>query len=568
MRSIAVAHLAGLMCVSACTGDVLGDGDRGVPSAPHMGGSAGSGIIGASGSAPQSCLQPSPPVPTTRLARLSHRQYDGSIRSLTRLNVTPSTEFSSDSPTGGFDNNADALNVVDRLGRDYRRAAENTSAALANDSSTMAQIAPCQNTSDTSCGGPFVAAFGQLAFRRSLDDDEKARYTALYEKGSSLVAEGSAHARGVRVVVEAMLQSPSFLYRVELNDTPDATGLARLSGNELAARLSFALWNQPPDAELMAAAPGFSDPQGVATQAQRLLADERARPVLEDFHRQWLGTDVYANITRDVVDFPSFTSGIGKALQEESKRFVSSVTFDRGMGLLGLLTDTTSFVNADLAKLYGVQGTFGADFKEVALNPAERAGLLTRVGFLAQNAHAKSSSPILRGAQVLKRIMCFEFPAPPAAASTTPLPPFSDTVRTGRDQVTKLTESANCSGCHHNTINPVGFAFEAYDAAGQFRTSDRGYPLDLAGTLSVGNTTLSLTDGVSASKQIAESLEARACYASNWLRYFYGRLSQDTDACTIDVLANNLTQPSYGVKQLLADLTRTQSFLYRSQEAQ
>jgi hypothetical protein len=403
-------------------------------------------------------------------------------------------------------------------------------------------------------------------FRRALSDAEQTRYVALYDSGSSLVETGSTHARGVQLVVEAMLQSPWFLYRVELNDAPDASGASRLSGPELASRLSFALWNMPPDAELIRAADaGLGTAGEVRAQAERLLSDERARPVLEDFHRQWLGTDSYTNIARDASDFPAFVAGIGESLKEETRRFVSSVTFDRGLGLSALLNDNQTFVNADLARLYGLSGKFGEAFTAVQLEPTERAGLLTRPGFLAQNAHATSSAPILRGAQILKRFLCYEFPPPPAGATTTPLPPFSDTIRTGRDQVTKLTESSSCKGCHQTIINPVGFAFEAYDAVGQYRTEDRGYPLDLAGNLTLGAATLSFDGALEASKKIAESPEARACYASNWLRYAYARLDTDADACEVQDLTAAMSDAQYGTKQMLVDLTQSPSFQYRAE---
>ncbi len=567
-RFDAYALTACLLVLSGCQGELTGNPGNGQPDGTTQAGASGGGFIGGGGATATSCAQPSPPAPMTRLARLAHRQYDGAASVLLQKDVHPSEAFAPDPPSGGFDNNADALRVVDRQGRDYRAAAEKTAATLAQDAALLASFSACASPNDTSCGAAFVEAFGRVAFRRPLDSEEKTRYLALYTKGATLISSGTVHARGSQLVVEAMLQSPHFLYRVEVNDAPDASGNSRLSGYEVAARLSFAFWNQSPDSVLAgAAASALTTPDEVAEQAERLLTDARAKPVLEDFHRQWLGTDVYSNITRDAQMFPEFGPTIGAALKEETRRFVDSVTFDRGLGLQGLLTDTTAFVNADLAKLYDVQGNFGADLTEVSLDPTQRAGFLTRIGFLAENAHASSSSPILRGAHILKRVMCFEFPPTPPGATTTPFPPFSDTIRTGRDQVTKLTEAPTCAGCHHTMINPMGFAFEGYDAVGKVRTADRGFPLDLKGTLAVADAAFDVDGPIDASKKIAESQGARSCYATNWLRYVYARVNVSSDACTVDALAAGLKDALYGTKRLLADLTRTPSFLYRSKEA-
>jgi Protein of unknown function (DUF1592)/Protein of unknown function (DUF1588)/Protein of unknown function (DUF1595)/Protein of unknown function (DUF1585)/Protein of unknown function (DUF1587) len=564
-------YLALVFPLAGCTGEIGGDAGSHAsgPNGPGgLGGAASGGLGGAGGVlGPSTCGTAQIASPATRIVRLSHLQYDGAVQATLKLTTHPSAQFSSDVPVGGFDNNADALKVVDRMGRDYRRAAEEAAAALVADATKLGQVAPCATPDTTSCGTSFVQSFGRTMFRRALDAEETTRYVALYNSGPTLLEAGSTHARGVQVVVEAMLQSPLFLYRVELNDAVDASGASRLSGPELAARLSFAFWNMPPDASLLAAADtGLKTAADVRLQAERLLGDERARSMLEDFHRQWLGTDAYTNIARNPEDFPAFVAGIGESLKEEARRFVSSITFDRDLGLYALLNDNQAFVNADLAKVYGLTGTFGADFMAVQLEPTERAGLLTRAGFLAQNAHATSSAPILRGAQVLKRFLCYQFPPPPAGASTTPLPAFSDTVRTGRDQVTKLTESANCAGCHHSVINPMGFAFEAYDAVGQYRTQDRGFPVDLRGSFALGTTTMAFDGAIEASKKIAESEEARTCYATNLLRYAYARLNADADNCEIQDLAKGMSDATYGTKKLLADLAQSPSFQYRAAE--
>ncbi len=552
----------------ACTGEIGGSTRASGSSAGGGPGSAASG--GSTGVPPGTlgCQESEPPPSLTRVARLSNRQYDGSVQALLGTTTTPSSDFVSDPQFGGFDNNANELKVVDRQGRDYRRAAEALAADLVVDSVRLAAVAPCSTPDGTACGPAFVAAFGRRAFRRPLLAEEQAAYEGLYAQGGALVADGSLHARGVQVVVEAMLQSPNFLYRVELDDTPLSASASQLSSYEVAARLALALWNSGPDDALLelAAADKLADSEAVAAQAGLMLADARAKNTFEDFHAQWLSIDTYANVTHDATLFPEFVPGIGSALQEEVRRFVTGITFDRGLGLTALLTSTVDYVNADLAKLYGLQGSFGPDFVEVELDSAVRAGLLTRIGFLAKNAHSSTTAPILRGAFVLRNILCVELPTPPAGASMTTPPPFSDTIRTTRDQTTALTEPPTCAGCHHELINPMGFAFEEFDAVGKLRDADRGYPLDVTGAVTLDSGNLAFDGAVEASSAIAASSDARACYAMKALRYFYGRLDTSADQCTIEALSERMAAEDYGTQDLVADLTRASSFIYRSLE--
>jgi hypothetical protein len=250
----------------------------------------------------------------TKLVRLTHAQYDNTVRDLFGLDVRPSREFRSDPTFSGFDNNAKGLTVDDRLGRDYRRAAETLAEQVVADPAVVARIVPCA-AGTPGCEQTFVESFGKKAYRRPLTDAERDGLVALFGKAGELYDTGDAFTKGVRVVVEAMLQSPHFLYRTETEALPVGDGTARLSPYEVAARLSYSLWNSVPDEALLAAAAAHeldSDEQ-VRAQALRMLDDPRAAATLDDFHAQWLDTRRYENLQRDPALYPNFSPALGPA---------------------------------------------------------------------------------------------------------------------------------------------------------------------------------------------------------------------------------------------------------------
>jgi hypothetical protein len=222
-------------------------------------------------------------------------------------------------------------------------------------------------------------------------------------------------------------------------------------------------------------------------------------------------------------------------------------------------------VNETTAALYGVQGTFDDSLTRVDLDPTQRAGLLTQLGFLASNAYSNQSSPIHRGVFVVRRVLCETLPDPPP--NVPQLPPLTAT-QTTRQEVDMHTAPAACAGCHHQIINPVGFGFENYDAGGKYRATENGLAIDatgsLAGTVAGAAGNASFSNALEESAALAASPEAQACYATNWVRYAFGRAESPGDMCAIGVLAQNLANDSYKVTDLLVDLTRTRAFMYRS----
>ena len=297
-----------------CQGAIGSHGDTGMggagakptdPGIIDQGGNTGAGNTTGTGTGGTTgmvtpCTAGNPPA-TTRLFRLTHAQYDNTVRALTGLDVRPSADFPVDQNQAGFDRGID-LQAGDVLGKAYRTAAETLAASVVGNATAFSKVVGCDPAGGNSCRDSFIADFGRRAFRRPLTDAEKTPLVALFGQGATLL-DGTADAfhKGVQIVLEAMLQSPNFIYRPEMSAQASG-GLIALGGYEMASRLSYFILNGPPDDALLNAAAGgqLATADGVAQQAQRLIATDAAKETVRDFHHQWLVMDAYANkLTKD-----------------------------------------------------------------------------------------------------------------------------------------------------------------------------------------------------------------------------------------------------------------------------
>ena len=547
-------------------------GCRGGGTPPPNGGDQGrplsAELIDPPGQIPEgvSCAPAQAPA-LTRFARLTHRQYDNSVRDLTGLDLALGRDFLPDEAQAGFDRGVD-LQVGDALGQSYRLAAEQLAAAVVSSPDAYQLVVGCDPATGEACARAFIITFGRKVFRRPLTDAEVTARMALFQRGAMLIDAGDDFQRGVQIALEAFFQSPYFLYRIELGQQTDASGMIALDSYEIAARLSYALTNTAPDSILAAAADdgALVSPRAVAEQARRLVASPAARDTVRDFHRQWLDLDVYPQkLVKDPTLYPSISPALAPLLTREVEAFVEDVTFDMRKGLPSLLTAPFTYVNQVTAPLYGVDGAFGEELQRVNLDPTRRAGLLTQVGFLATRAFSDRSSPIHRGVFIQRRLLCTALPGPPPGIPA--LPPVDGTsIKTTRQQVDEHTAPAACAGCHRAVINPPGFGLENYDAIGQFRTSENGVAIDASGQLVATAGLAPFSNGVELATAIATAPESSRCYATNWLRYLLGRFETAADDCALAALAARLSDDDYTGADLMIDTTRTRAFLFRTPE--
>lgn len=472
----------------------------------------------------------------TRVARLTHTQYDNTVDALLGITDRPAASFAPDASDGyAFDNGID-LHVDGRLGPQYRASAEELAEKIAADSAFLSRVVSCTEQT-AGCSDQFIAELGKRAFRRPLTEAEKTRFAALFARGAELVASGNAFRDGVRLVVEALLQSPQFLYRTELGATVGADGLIQVDGWELASRLSYFLWSSMPDAALLTAAETgkLATAADVSAAAERLLTDPKAQAALQSFHAQALRFARYKKVSPDATKYPNAPADMPVKLEKASELFIKDVVFDQKGGVAEILSAPFAYADAGLASIYGKSVT-GTDFQKLVFGPGERSGYLMQAGFLASNAYAIRTDPIHRGLFVQRDILCRTIPDPPPGASMTPLPPLSATIKTTRQQIEALTSTGSCAGCH-KMINAPGFSFEQFDAIGQLRTMDNMTPVDVTGVTTIDGADVSFAGAEQLVQALARSAEARACYVGKLLEYAYGRSKSAADAETQAALA-------------------------------
>ena len=272
---------------------------------------------------------------------------------------------------------------------------------------------------EDACTSQFVETFGKRVYRRPLEGAEKDELVALADQ---LKGTGYSLQDRIRVVLTAMLQTPAFLYRWEQGTaTPHLAGqVIQLGPYELASRLSYFLWSSAPDDALLnAAAAGKLDGDaGLDDEIWRMLKTDKFQRSVESFHEQWLSLGKLAGTSKDPTLFPEFTATLKSAMSQETLRFVDDL-FTQGTGRLSdLFGSKSSFVNADLAKIYGVSGVTGSDFRKVALDPSERAGILTQASFLTTISNPGSTNPPRAGHTLYTNFLCNQIPAaPPGAAA-------------------------------------------------------------------------------------------------------------------------------------------------------
>lgn len=496
------------------------------------------------------------------LRRLTRIQYTNALHGLFPDVQLPVFKLPDETIARGFENNADVQNPSALLIEAYHQAARGAVAAAMV---KPENIVPCLGGSadPNACGHELIRDFGRRAFRRPLTAEEVDRYAALFTLG---LAQPDGLRIGASLVLEAMLQSPPFLYVPEFGQSttsPNAVDIA-LTSHELAARLALFLWDDLPDDELAHAADtqALTNLDELKSQAQRMLDDPRARKMVRSFHRQWLDVGRLEKVSKDPATFPTWNAELRISMQEETLAFVEETVFDGSGTLHELLTKNTTRVNGALAGLYGVPPPTN-EWEAVTHNPAQRAGILTLPGVLAAHGHPVQPSPVLRGVFVLQRLLCAPPPAPPPGVETNIEAAGSGSVpQTNRERYAAHVTNAACAGCHA-TIDGAGFPFEQYDSMGRFRTTDNGFPVDSSGELKGFDNAGPVRDAVDLAHRLADSDDVRLCVTKQWFRYAFGHIEETAELCAIEKMDQTFLSAGGDIRELILALITSPAFSHR-----
>jgi hypothetical protein len=532
---------------SSGTGDSPGDGSS-------------SGGEDTDGDSQASCDAITPGASPVR--RMTRTEYDNTVRDLLADDSRPGLNFPAEEESLGFNNNADTLVVVPILAEQYQDAAEKL-AETAVLTHLPALLGGCNPDSlgEAVCAEKFVTTFGPLVYRRPLAAEETAALLAVFDAA----LEQFDFETGIRLTLTTMLQSPHFLYRVEFGTPIDGeTEIRKVAPYELASRLSFFLWGSMPDAALFkAAASGkLETREDVAFQAHRMLADPRARDAVRDFHGQWLKLKHIEEVQKDLDMYPSFDPAVLPLLRSEAESFIDHVIWDGEGDLNTMLQAPYTFMNAELAKYYGVTGPMTDAFEKVDLGPEKASGFLTQGGLLSVLAKANQTSPIHRGKFIRESLLCQFIPPPPDNVDITP--PEVDPSLPTRERFMQHSADPFCAGCH-SLMDPIGFGFEHFDGIGKWRDVEAGKPIDATGNI-ISAKVMGAFDGVPGlAAMLVDSPEVEACMTRQWFRFAYGRGETDADDCTLDDLGEGFAASGRNIPDLLVALTQTDAFLYRAQ---
>jgi hypothetical protein len=516
---------------------------------------------------PVNCTDQGLHIGSDPLRRLSSTEYLNTLSDLFPSLSPELPDLPTEAPVDSFDNDARALGPSDvsasrweEIAFRYTSEATATPAALATFLPCAAEVS--DEDSERACGAELIRDFGEKTHRRPLASEEVERYQALFDEQLTEIDFEAA----VQLTAMAMLQSPWFLYRVEPDRTPGSDGTLPLDSWEIAARLAYFLWQRMPDEELFAAARDgeLDDAASIETTARRMLADPRARVAVADFHRQWLYFDRILkeeHATRVGDLFPEWTEDTQDAAYEELLRFTEHTVFEGEGTLAGLFLSRDTEVNAGLADIYGVEAS-GSGWSSVTLPADERAGLLTRVGFLAAHAHSANGSPPLRGSYVMQRLFCLKVDPPPPNADTTPPDP-TGTALTNREQFEERTSPPDCAGCHA-MLNSFGFGLEHYDAIGAYRATDNGQPVNAVVELIDTDVNGEVDGGIELSEALASSQQVAECAVSRWFRYARGRGLESQDQCTLQHLNERFAASGGNLVDLMVDIVTSPEFRHRA----
>ena len=447
------------------------------------------------------------------LRRLNRAEYNNTIRDLMGVDFSAAADFPLDEVGYGFDNIGDVLSLSPILMEKYLAAAERiVSQAVLSDipgrlpalSKSRAHPSPKDlvpdqhpkktagaKESDLESARRFFTAFVPRAYRRPASPEEIQRLLGLT---SNALEQNANLEESVGIAVQAVLASPGFLYRWELDPEVEdgdsqnlATTIRSLNPYEFASRLSYFLWSSMPDDVLfeLAAVGTLLEPAVVETQVRRMLADPKAKSLATNFAGQWLQFRQIETIAPDPELFPAFDEELRQAMRRESELFFETVMRE-DRSILEFLDADFTFVNRRLADHYQIAGEFGAEFQRVRLDAqSARGGILTQAGTLALTANPTRTSPVIRGKWVLEQILGTPPPPPPPEVEELEESQEASSSASLRERLEIHRSQTECAVCHAK-MDPIGFAFENFDAVGAWRDLDGAFPIDASGELPDG----------------------------------------------------------------------------------
>lgn len=500
-------------------------------------------------------------APTVR--RLSEQQYVRSVHDIFGAEVKIPGRFEPQVRQGGLLAIGDSSVAISSSGFEQYELRAREIAAQVLAEPLRKTVAPCVTDTpqfDADCAGQVIGKYGRLLYRRPLNAGEMASITAITQAAT---AKSGKFSRGLQAGLARMLVSPNFIFRIEQAEADaQSPGHWRLGDYSLATRISFLLWDAPPDKELLdaVAAGVLRDDAGLARQVDRMIASPRFEQGVRAFFSDMFGYDQFNAVSKDQAIFPVYNSQLAKDAQEQALRTIVDLLVTRNGDYRDLLTTRQTFMNRNLGGLYNVPVNAGSvsgwapytfDEKDA------RAGLLTLAGFLMLDiTHEGRTSPTIRGKSVRELLLCQPVPQPPANVDFALLQDVHNPLfKTARGRLTEHRDNPVCAGCHAVT-DPIGLSLENYDAVGAFRTQENGAPIDTSGTFE-GKP---YKTAVELAGLLRESPAITSCAAKRVYEYGTGRATGVGDNAAIEQLTANFAKARYAFPALMREVALSPAF--------
>lgn len=548
----------GVALVAACTADLGSGGPTGKDgvNGPGNGTEGGNGSIWGEAAAPVD--KPTTMSPVV-MRRLNRTEYNNTVRDLLQTDLRPGDGFPTDDLGGGFPTVGSALSLSPAYVINYESAAHALILDLFSSEARRTQHVGCDVEAEgETCARQVLSEFARRAWRRPVTEEE---VTTLLHPLTVAQAEGATEVDGLRHAMAAVLLSPYFLFKVE-------TSTGDLNSYELATRLSYSLWGTMPDELLFQAAASeeLLSEDGLANQVARMLDDDRAKALLDQFAARWLDYVDLENheVNRDL--FPDFTPELAESMKQEANQFIyDALRTDIPVG--AMLTSDFTFIDEALGAHYGISEPRPADlspedFWKVDATSANRGGLLTLGALLTHTSLTSRTSPVKRGDFVFKHMLCGDIPPPPPEVEGLP---DSGAIEgeTLRDRMERHSQDPECAGCH-KIMDPLGFGLEHFDAIGRYRSHDGGGEVDASGVLPDDTAFYGAQE---LAQILSENERFSFCVTKHFMTYSIGQLlSSKTDEQWAKYLTQQAIEAGGSLKSIIKNVVLSEPFRERMAE--
>jgi hypothetical protein len=487
------------------------------------------------------------------LRLLTQAEYLTSVQALLGPLKAPLTAPADTSLAGFASVGAGQISVTDAAATAYEAASLAATAEIFADPPRWQKLVGCAPRPDLSdaCVTTYLKAFGRLAFRRDLTNDEATQWLGVAKNAAMLTG---AAAQGLATATSGLLQSPHFLYRVETNKLDGSNGRLKYDGASMATRLAYLLTGGPPTAALLnaAAAGQLDSADGVRTAAAPLLASPAVADRMTAFFSEYVQAPQVLLADKSTKLYPGFTPALKASMLQGAQLFLKNVVLGASSDVRALFDSAQTFTDQSLAPIYGVPAP-ASGFAQVQLPPSGgRAGILGQAAVLAAQSATNGSSPTRRGIFILEHLLCTTAP-PPAPGVNTDL--AVDQSLTTRQQLDRHRKDPVCAACHQ-LFDPLGLALEHFDAIGKYRATENGKSIDSTGVLNG----VAFDGGAQLGAVLRKDPMAHLCMMRQLYKYANGRADDERDQAQIEGLVQLVATHGYSWSSLLGGFIASDAF--------